>query len=180
MSYYFEGLPTGYLLANFQKSAVNSFWAIVNVKVCQRQTDGWMDRQTDGQTPEGHYIDSLCLHTWANKVVSFSHKPSSFLILAQYILINVLEAVFRNSSGGHFGFWSILKNAQHKQTVPIRILTLHHILNQTVQKKSVYQFLQGGLTWHSDNGSRIALYFFLFLILQVGNLISVRDTKLPD
>ena len=40
---------------------------------------------------------------------------------------------------------------RHIQSVPQWILTLHHILNQTVQKKSVYKFLQGRLTWHSDN-----------------------------
>ena len=46
-SYNFEGLPTGYPLANFHNSAVNSVQVIANVKVYHGQTDGQTDRWTD-------------------------------------------------------------------------------------------------------------------------------------
>ena len=128
-SYYFEGLPTGYPLANFHNSAINSVRDIANVKVCHRQTD----RLTDGRTDAGGSLHRLTLFTQVSQQSCFLHKkshyPSSFLVLAQSILINVLNAVIRNSSGGHLGFWSILKNAQLIQSVPQWILTLHHILN---------------------------------------------------
>ena len=57
MLHNFEDLPTGYLLAKSHNFTVHSVRDIVNVKVCHTHTDG--------QTPEGHYIDSLCLHTAA-------------------------------------------------------------------------------------------------------------------
>ena len=150
MAFFQFPVNTGYPLTNFHNSAVNSVRDLSNAKICHRQTD----RQTDGRTDTGGSLHRLTLFTHVSLQSCFlhkkSHKPSLFLVLAQYILINVLNAVFRNSSGSHLGFWLILKNAQHIQNVPQRILTLHHILNQTVQKKSVYKFLQGGLTWHSD------------------------------
>ena len=39
--------------------------------VTHRQPDRQTTRQTDGETPEGHYIDSFCLHTWAKNHNSF-------------------------------------------------------------------------------------------------------------
>ena len=58
-SYNFKGLFTGYPLANFHNSAINSVQDIANVKVChrQRQTERQTDGQTDRQMPEDHYID---------------------------------------------------------------------------------------------------------------------------
>ena len=44
-SYHFEGLPTGYTLANFITLLQNSIRDIVNVKACHRQTDGRTDRR---------------------------------------------------------------------------------------------------------------------------------------
>ena len=42
-SYHFEGLPTGYPLANFHNSAVNSVRDIAHVKVCHGRMDRWTD-----------------------------------------------------------------------------------------------------------------------------------------
>ena len=57
--HHFEGVPTGCPLASYHDFALNSVRVFANVKVCHGRTDG----RTDGQTTEGHYIDSLCLHT---------------------------------------------------------------------------------------------------------------------
>ena len=46
MSHPFEDLPTGYPLADFHNSAVNSVRVIANVKVCHGRT--WTDGLTDG------------------------------------------------------------------------------------------------------------------------------------
>ena len=68
-SYHFEGLPTGAPLANFHNFVENSVRDIANVKVCHRRMDG--------QTTEGHYIDSLCLHTWTKTPLKWNNNQLS-------------------------------------------------------------------------------------------------------
>ena len=74
-SYNFEGLLTGYLLANFHNSAVNSVQVIANVKVCHGRTDG----RTDGQTDDGGSLHRLTLFTHVSQKQATSkrnnHQP---------------------------------------------------------------------------------------------------------
>ena len=60
-SYHFEGPPTGYPLAKFHNSAVNSVRVIANLKVCHTHTP--THTQTDRRTDAGGSLHRLTLFT---------------------------------------------------------------------------------------------------------------------